>query len=154
MLSVLDSCLHLGLATPDELAAAIEGAKGRLGIGQLRPLADVADGRAESMVESFVRLACIDGGVPPDDLQYKVWSANGRHLIAVGDLGWDKNRPRPLLATADGESVHRLRKPVYRDRTRGNALTTRACDTFRFTFVDANRPAYVAATVRAALGEA
>jgi hypothetical protein len=154
MLSVLDSCLHLELATREDLLVAVELAKGRPGVSQLRPLAELADGRAESMVESFVRLACIDGNVPPDDLQYKVWSANHRQLIAVGDLGWDKNRPRPLLAEADGESVHSLPKPVYRDRTRGNALTTRACDTLRFTFADANRPTYIAATVRAALGAA
>lgn len=150
MLSVLDSCLHLELATPDELLAAVGRAKGRPGIQQLRPLAALADGRAESMVESFVRLGCIDGNVPPDELQYEVKTDAG-HLIAVGDLGWVKGRERPLLAEADGQSVHSLPEAVYRDRRRGNALIPHACDTLRFTFADACRPMYVAAVVRAAL---
>lgn len=149
-LSVLDSCLHLGLATEAELAEAIDAARGRPGIQQLRALAVHADGRAESMVESFVRLACIDGDVPPDDLQYPVRNTRG-FLIAVGDLGWWRRRPRPLLAEADGESVHSQPEPVYRDRRRGNDLTIEACDTLRFTFVDATKPAYVASVVRAAL---
>jgi hypothetical protein len=149
-LSLLDSALHLGLATPTCLAVATERAKGRPGIQQLRPLVALADGRAESMVESHVRLACIDGEVPPDELQYRVWDDHGR-LIAVGDLAWKKHRTRPLLAEADGESIHGQPQAIFRDRRRGNSLVAAACDTVRFTFADALRPHYVASVVRSAL---
>lgn len=149
-LSILDSALYLGLATFEELTTAAERAAGRPGIQQLRPLVALADGRAESMVESHVRLACIDGDVPPDELQFAVRDEAGR-LLAVGDLAWKKGRPRPLLAEADGKSVHDQPEAVYRDRLRGNALVGAACDTVRFTFADSLRPYYVASVIRAAL---
>lgn len=149
-LSVMDSALHQQLVTPAELALAILAAKGRPGIQQLRPLAAYADGRAESPVESRVRLCCIDGRVAPDDLQYAVRDGQG-HIVAVGDLGWHRHRSRPLLAEADGEEVHGRVEAVYRDRTRGNALTAQACDTVRFTFADTLRRGYVANVVRQAL---
>lgn len=149
-LSLMDSALHQGLVTPAALQAAIDGARGRPGIQRLRRLAERADGRAESPVESRVRLACIDGDVPPDDLQYPVCTADG-HVIAIGDLGWYRRRRRPLLAEADGESVHALPEAVYRDRRRTNALAGEACDVVRFTYVDALRPAYIANVIRRAL---
>jgi hypothetical protein len=149
-LSILDSALHLGLATPAGLADAAERAAHRPGIQQLRPLVGLADHRAESMVESHVRLACIDGKVPPDDLQFPVRTDDGR-LIAVGDLAWKAGRRRPLIAEADGKSIHDQPEAVYRDRRRGNALVAAACDTVRFTFADALRPDYVANVIRAAL---
>jgi hypothetical protein len=103
----------------------------------------IADGRAESTVESRVRLAWRDGDVAPDDLHYTVYTGDG-HVAAIGDLGWYKERNRPLLAEADGESVHGAPKPVYRDRMRGNALTGAACDTVRFVYADTFKPNYVA----------
>jgi hypothetical protein len=150
MLSILDSGLHLGICTREQMDAAILAARCRPGVQQLRALALVADGRAESTVESRVRLACIDDGVAPDDLQYVVRDRDG-HVVAIGDLGWHRHRRRPLLAEADGESVHSAPRAVYRDRTRGNALAAQACDTVRFTFADALRPRYVTSVVRAAL---
>ncbi len=150
MLALLDSALHREVATIEEIELAYERAKGRRGIARLRPLIPLADGRAESMLESFVRLDCIDGDVPPDDLQYPVRSEDG-HLIALGDLGWYKRRRRPLLGEADGRSVHELPEAVFRDRTRGNALAAYACDTVRFTYADTFRRGYVAAVVRNAL---
>lgn len=149
-LSVMDSSLHLGLVTPDELAASIAAAKGRPGIQQLRPLAQLADGRAETPLESRVRLICIDGELAPDDLQHEVRNSDG-WLVAIGDLGWFKRRRRPLLAEADGEEPHGLPAAVFRDRRRGNSLVTELCDTVRFVWVDTFRPAYIQSAVRSAL---
>jgi hypothetical protein len=149
-LSLMDSSLHQGLVTPEELSASIAAAKGRPGIQQLRPLAELADGRAESALESRVRLVCIDGDLPPDDLQHEVRNHHG-WLVAVGDLGWFRGRRRPLLAEADGKEPHGLPKPVYRDRRRGNSLVGELCDTVRFVWEDTLRPAYIQGTVRSAL---
>jgi hypothetical protein len=150
MLSLLDSALHLGVVTEVDLQVALDAARGRPGIQLLREMAAMADGRAESIVESRVRLACIDGGVPPDDLQYVVRTDDG-HVIGIGDLGWHEKRRRPLLAEADGESVHGQPKAIFRDRMRGNALASAACDTVRFVYADTFKPNYIASVIRSAL---
>jgi len=152
-LAVLDASLHQGLVTAEELAASIAAAKGRPGIQQLRPLAALADGRAESPLESRVRLVCVDGEVPPDDLQHEVRNTRG-HLVAVGDLSWHKKRRRPLLAEADGKNVHGLPIPVYRDRRRGNVLIGEQCDTVRFVWEDTYKPEYIQYVIRTALAAA
>jgi len=151
-LSVLDSALHLRLVSQDDLMMLVAAAKGRPGIARLRPLADLADGRAESPLESRIRLICVDGKVAPDVLQHPVYDASGV-LVAVGDLGWLLGRRRPLLAEADGK-VHDLPTAVYRDRRRGNVLVATACDTVRFTWADSRRPPYVLYVVRSALAAA
>jgi hypothetical protein len=88
--------------------------------------------------------------VAPDELQHEVKVPPGI-VVAVGDLAWFKRRRRPLLAEADGESVHSLPTPVFRDRRRGNTLVGQACDTVRFVWTDALRPAYIQYVVRQAL---
>jgi hypothetical protein len=148
-LSLLDSALHLGLIGPDDLRQIELFGRGRRGAVKLRSLLGLADGRAESPLESRVRLACIDGNLPPNQLQYPVYDGFG-NLLAIGDFAW-LSRPRPLIGEADGESVHALPRAVYRDRWRGNALTARGCDTIRFTWADAMEPRRIVSAVRAAL---
>lgn len=148
-LALMDSALHQELISTRELADAITAATGRRGIVTVRKLSWVADGRAESPLESRVRLACIDGDVPPDELQYDVLDATG-FVVARGDLAWLKRR-RPLLGEADGESVHGLPPAVYRDRRRGNALAAEACDTLRFTYADTFQRGYIPWAVKNAL---
>jgi hypothetical protein len=152
-LCLMDSALHQGMVSEEELHAAVAAATHRPGVAMLRELAAIADGRAESQVESRVRLACIDGGVPPDDLQHKVKDATG-HLVAVGDLAWLASRKRPLLGEADGTSVHSLPAPVYRDRRRGNALVGESCDTILFVYADTFVRGYIPWAVRNALSAA
>lgn len=151
-LCLLDSALYKGLLTPDELNLTVRQAEGRRGIVALRELSYLADGRAESQVESRVRLACIDGDVAPDELQHPVVDAYGV-ILARGDLAWLK-RSRPLLGEADGESIHSLPAAVYRDRRRGNDLVGASYDTVRFTFHDTFKPGYIPYVVRRALSAA
>jgi hypothetical protein len=122
----------------------------RPGIVHVREMAQLADPRAQSPLESRLRLACIDGDVAPDELQYPVLDEVG-HVVAIGDLGWSKGRARPLIAEGDGRAVHELPAAVLHDRRRGNALVVRHCDVLRFTWADALRPVYVQQTVRNAL---
>ena len=149
-LALLDSALHKELLTMDELHHCVLLAAGRRGVVRLRELAALADGRAASPLESRVRLACIDGKVAPDELQYPVRDEHG-HLLAVGDLAWVCGRRRPLIAEADGAVVHALPEAVYRDRWRGNLLVAQACDTVRFTYADTMRPGYIASVIKSAL---
>lgn len=148
-LCLFDWGLHAGVLTQESLGALISRAAHRPGIRHTREAAGFADGRAQSPLESRVRLACIDGAVAPDDLQYEVRDKWER-VVAVGDLAWWRKRHRPLIAEADGK-VHALPAAVYHDRRRGNALTVQSCDVVRFTWADALRPIHVQQVVRAAL---
>jgi hypothetical protein len=148
-LSLLDSALHQGLITPSDLGKIERLGRARRGAVKLRALLGLADGRAESPLESRVRLDCIDGHLPPQQLQYPIRDEYG-NLIAIGDFAW-LSRRRPLIGEADGADVHALPQAVYRDRLRGNALTARGCDTIRFTWADAVQPGRIVAAVRAAL---
>ncbi|GMA24242.1 hypothetical protein GCM10025864_20010 [Luteimicrobium album] len=92
-LAVLDSVLHLGLLTPDGLERAHDLARGRRGIAAAHHLWELADGRSESAPESFGRLDCIDGGVPPDTLQLPLddspYPERGTSAgISAGTGGW------------------------------------------------------------------
>jgi hypothetical protein len=149
-LCLLDSALHLGAVTTDELAAAVVAAEGRRGVVALRELAAYADPRAESPLESRVRLACIDAGVGPDELQLPVRDERG-YLVAIGDMAWLNRRSRPLIGEADGAAVHSQPEAVFRDRRRGNALAALGYDTVRFTWADALQPRRIVAAVKAAL---
>jgi len=149
-LSLLDSALNLERIYPEDLATVCELAKGRRGAPKVRELAQYADGRAASPLESRVRLPCIDGNIPPDELQWPVLDVNGV-LLGYADMAWLKNRRRPLVGEADGEDEHGKPKPLYRDRRRGNDFTGAAVDTVRFTWLDSKSPAYIQSTVRRAL---
>jgi hypothetical protein len=151
-LSVLDSALHLGIIDRPALDEAVAAAAHRRGCVQLRSMSALADARAESPLESRVRLACIDGDVAPDELQYDVQTGPGI-VVARGDLAWLKRR-RPLLGECDGAGPHSKPKTVIRDRRRGNAVTIEACDTVRFDWSDSCKPSYVCSVVRAALAAA
>jgi len=93
-LSLLDSALHEEQISPEELTVVCAMAKGRRGAPKVRELVRYADGRAANPLESRVRLACIDGDVPPDELQWEVFDEHGR-LLGIADLAWFKRRLRP-----------------------------------------------------------
>lgn len=130
-LSLLDSALHQGLL-PD-LEAVDRAVRYRPGADRARRLLPLADGRAESALESVSRLDCIRGGVPPDELQHRVRDARGRQLART-DFCWRRGLRRPLLADAGG------RRPA----PHGHTL-------LRFTWADVQHPGRVAGMVRTAL---
>jgi hypothetical protein len=147
---LFDWSLGSGVLDEQALDRLVAGAKRRPGVVHVRSAAALADGRAASPLESRVRLACVDGDLPPDDLQYEVRDSWGR-VVAIGDLSWHKKRRRPLIAEADGRDPHEKPAAVLHDRRRGNALVIQCCDTVRFTWSDALRPVYIQQVVRAAL---
>lgn len=85
-LAVLDAALHCGSCTATELASAVTDQKGRRGIVTVRELLELADGRAESPMESEARLVFIDGGLPLPELQYEIIDRYGK-LWRV-DFAW------------------------------------------------------------------
>jgi very-short-patch-repair endonuclease len=148
--SLLDSALNLGLLTDDELPAVLPLLRGRRGAVAARTRLAEADGRAQSPLETRVRLRCVDGRVAPEQLQHQIRDVHG-HLLGVADLAWLGAR---LLGEADGRGPHGGPEAVYADRRRQNALTNAGWRILRFTWTDTLRPDYIPWTVRQALRSA
>ncbi|RNL83010.1 type IV toxin-antitoxin system AbiEi family antitoxin domain-containing protein [Halostreptopolyspora alba] len=147
---LLDSALNRGLVAAGLLPGLAAANGGRPGGARTLPWWRLADGRAQSPLETRVRLVCVDGGLPPDDLQHPFYDARGR-LIAVGDLWWSGRR---LLVEADGRAPHETPQALLHDRRRQNALELAHPDIriARFTWDDLRHPSYILATVRGAGG--
>lgn len=145
---VLDSALNLGRVTAGRLAGLAAANTGRPGGTRSLPWWTLADGRAQSPLETRVRLICTDAGEPPDDLQHRFYGGHGR-LIGVGDLWWEDRR---LLVETDGRGPHELPEALLHDRRRQNALELDypGIRIIRFTWADLRFPTYIADSVRKA----
>jgi hypothetical protein len=110
-LATLDAALHVGACEPVDLARAVGEQKGRRGIVNVRALLEHADGRAESPMESEARLVFIDGGVPPDELQFEIIDRCGQ-LWRV-DFAWPAAR---VLAEYDSMQWHASPIALRHDR--------------------------------------
>ncbi|WP_311598620.1 type IV toxin-antitoxin system AbiEi family antitoxin domain-containing protein [Streptomyces millisiae] len=136
--SSLDSALHQKLLTEADRLTVLSHLSGRPGAPRARDWMRLADHRAESPLETRIRLICLDGGLPPPLLQWPIWDPHHRCGYRI-DLGW----PHHLVALeADGTGPHTTPQALYRDRTRQNRL---ACllpglTLFRFTWADTHTP--------------
>jgi hypothetical protein len=145
--SLLDSALNRGLVGVEELRRIPSMIRGRRGAVSARLCLAEADGRAQSPLETRTRLRCVDGGVPPDELQLEVRDADG-YLLGIGDLGW---RAARLIAEADGRGPHGGPQAVHADRRRQNRLINAGWRVLRFTWSDTLRPDYIPWAVHQAL---
>jgi putative AbiEi antitoxin of type IV toxin-antitoxin system len=148
--SVLDSALNRQLIAPDDLPAVLAMLRRRRGAVQARRYVAQADGRAQSPLETRVRLRCADGRVAPETLQHLVLDDDG-YVLGAADLAWPRAR---LVAEADGRGPHDLPYAVYRDRRRQNLFIARGWTVLRFTWSDTIDPGYIPQIVRAALADA
>jgi hypothetical protein len=92
-----DAALREDCVTRTELGAALASARGWPGVRQAREIVSLADGDAESPLESIVRLALHDDGFPPPKLQRVV---AGYRV----DFLWPEYR---LILEADGRGKYR-----------------------------------------------
>jgi hypothetical protein len=148
--AILDAGLHRGLITPADFdtIAAIMG--GRRGCRRARTCLPMAAIGAESPLETRIRLISADAGMPPDALQVPVHDDAGL-LIGYGDIGWRTSRGW-LIVECDGIGPHSLPSALAHDRRRQNELLLRpGIDVIRFTWSDADVPAYVVSVLRRAL---
>lgn len=143
--ALMDSALHLRLIDERGLERAHRLARGRRGVAKTHEWWSLADGRAESPLETFGRLDCVDLCIPPDDLQVEIFDRNGRFL-GRGDMGWRLKDGRWLIAEMDGQEFHDDPDALYRDRRRQNDLV-QVADVLRFASVDVYSGT-VASTVR------
>lgn len=98
--------------TRGELARELPRFVGRRGVVQLRQLIPLADGRSESIRESWIRLDIIDAGLPMPELQYWV-VIDGVPTYRL-DLAYPHHR---IAIEYDGEEFHR-RTPAQREYDR------------------------------------
>ncbi len=115
-LALLDASLRSGFVTPatlTEIAVRLHVD----GVGAARGLVALADSRAESPAESWLRWLCHDAGLPSPEPQYRVRCAGS--LSYRLDLAW----PAASLGLEyDGVEFH-TGAALTRDRARLNALT-------------------------------
>ncbi|HEU4349715.1 MAG TPA: type IV toxin-antitoxin system AbiEi family antitoxin domain-containing protein [Actinoplanes sp.] len=148
--SLLDSALNLGVLAEDDLVALPALLHGRRGAVAARTWLREADGRAQSPLETRVRLRCVDGGVRPDHLQHEIRGSGGG-LLGIADFAWTRAR---VLGEADGRGPHGSVAAVYADRKRQNRLTNAGWRILRFTWADTLAADYIPGTVRQALHSA
>lgn len=116
-LATFDAALHVEACTATELDAAIREQKGRRGIVALRELLPHADGRAESPMESEMRLVFIDWRVPAPELQYEIVDNCGQ-LWRV-DFAWPEAN---LAAEYDSIAWHATPDAFLHDRLKTRRL--------------------------------
>jgi hypothetical protein len=147
--SLLDSSLNRRIIVAEDLDVVKDMLTGRRGAARVRPWLAEADARAESPLETRVRLRACDGGVPPDELQYRVRNRNG-DIVAIADLAWTRAR---VVGEADGFEAHDSPVAVFRDRKRQNDIVKAGFNPVRFTWEDTLSPDYIPGVVRAAIAE-
>ncbi|MDT0327544.1 type IV toxin-antitoxin system AbiEi family antitoxin domain-containing protein [Nocardiopsis lambiniae] len=142
---LMDSALQRGLILEEDIEGLELANRGRKGCVRVRSWWPLADGRAESPLETRVRLICVDGGMPPTDLQRRFLDGHGR-TIGIADFWWEEQR---LIGEADGLGPHSLPQALLRDRERQNALQRWHPDVriVRFTWQDLKRPQYILASI-------
>lgn len=153
-LSVLDSVLRRG-SPQSVLGEARRLASGKAGARAVDDLWTLADGDAESPLESRVRLRMVDGHLAPDRLQQKLHDPSGR-IYARPDMTIDAARRRrshrgPLYVEADGRKPHSSPTAAFRDRERSSEILGDDGDVERFTWDDTFDPMRIPWRLRRAL---
>jgi very-short-patch-repair endonuclease len=149
-LALLDAMLRRRLLRRPALQQMIKQRFTWPGTARLAGLVRVADSRAESPMESRLRLLLLDARLPSAVPQFEIRDPAGRLLGRV-DLCWPD---LGLIAEYDGDH-HRSKVQFRRDVARLNALRMAGWTVLRFTADDVLRnPRHLIATVSAALAEA
>jgi hypothetical protein len=147
LLAVTDQLVN-GLASRRELGEELARRPTGRGCARARSVLPLADARAESPMESVLRLLIHQAGLPAPDLQYGVRDTDG-FVVARADLAWPEHK---LLVEFDGD-VHRERDVLVKDVRRQNRLVAAGWTVLRFTSADVlGRPQEVVAAIHRALG--
>lgn len=141
--SLMDSSVNQGLLTADDFPVLDRANRRRPGRRRTRPWWDLSDGRAQSPLETRIRLVCVGGGFPPSDLQHPL-PIPGASVTYYGDLWWEGLK---TLVEADGAGPHSAPDALYRDRHRQNAILRAYPDLriLRFGWADLRQPDYILA---------
>jgi very-short-patch-repair endonuclease len=142
---IADMALYARLATLDEVRAYLRSRRGRKGVVRFRKVVDLADGAAESAMESRLRVLIVKSGLPRPQSQVSIYDGNGRFLGRV-DLYYSE--PRVGIEYDGGNH----RSNLVADNRRQNDLINAGIHLLRFSAADIfDRPAWVVDQVRVAL---
>jgi very-short-patch-repair endonuclease len=142
---VADAALHSRLVTLDELNTWASTQAGRPGIGRVRSVISLADPKAESQMESRLRMLLFLGGLPRPKSQVSIYDSAGR-FVGRPDLYYEASR---LGVEYDG-GTHR--NSLVEDNHRQNNLLGAGVRLLRFTAADVLQdPAAVVQHVKAML---
>jgi len=131
LVCALDDALHRELVSPDELQALVAAAKGTRHVRRLTAAVSLADGAAETPVETLVRLILLPH-LPGLRCQVPVRDARGR-LVAVLDLADEELK---LAVEADGKRGHAGTLMVAKDRRRDRRTGAFGWHTERVTWFE------------------
>ena len=140
----IDMALHAGLVEKAELAREVDRRIGTKGVRLLRRAVSLADARAESPMETRVRVQLVTARLPVPAVQAGLHDAHGQFLARVDLLYADAR----LVIEFDGQN-HRDR--LAADVKRQNALVNAGYHVLRFTASDVWTPGAIPAAVRRAL---
>jgi hypothetical protein len=126
----MDAALRGGLVA--DLRAAQSSAAGRRGFRPAVRWWSLADGRAESALETRLRLLLTDAGFAPPHLQWPVMDAAGKVLTRL-DLAWPGHRLDVEADTCTAESSAGV---FHHERQRGNTLAALRWTVLRFSALD------------------
>jgi Protein of unknown function (DUF559) len=122
----VDALAHGGSFTPADLVIRRRTEPGARGCRQLADVVGMADPRAESPMESRLRLGLVLAGLPRPDVQYRVSDEHGFVLARV-DLAY----PHARLAIEYDGTVHLGRRRWALDRERDATLADEGWLTLR-----------------------
>jgi hypothetical protein len=146
LLAVTDQLL-VKRCTREDLQGQLELRPSGRGAARARDVLPLGDRRAESPMESWSRWLFHEAGLPAPDLQRDLHDPDGWFIGRADFVWWEQK----VLVEFDGDH-HRDRKTFVDDVRRQNALVAAGWTILRFTSADVlGRPAYVVATIRAAL---
>jgi very-short-patch-repair endonuclease len=128
-LVVADSALRIGAIRPEELLAAVAKVHGP-GRAAARRVAEAADGRAESALESVLRAILIEAGIEGFSPQVPV--RHGRFVARI-DIGDPLDR---IGLETDGFAHHSTRAALARDCRRYTNLTLLCWRMIRYSWED------------------
>ncbi len=140
----------------EEIARHLHDARARRGAGRARRALQLADGRAESPLESHSRLTFEEQGLPRPDLQVEIRDA-WDHLIGRGDFGW---RAARVIGECDGRIKYRdLARPgedpldvLMREKRRENEIQALGWTVVRWTWEDLAQPRILCRRIASLLG--
>ena len=137
----VDALARVGGFAPDRLLEVAERLGSTRGCTRLPDVIKLADRRSGSPMETRIRLALVQGGLPPPALQFPV----GPYFL---DLAYPEVR---LGIEYDGQ-VHRTQHQAHRDLQRESCLAAAGwTGILRFTAAQVFRPELIATWTRRAL---
>jgi len=131
---IADVALHKRLTSIAELSRWAAAHRGRAGIRKLKRVIDHAEPKAQSQMETRLRMLLVLNGLPRPKAQVPIYGADGR-LIGYPDLYYDDAK---LGIEYDG-AVHRT--SLADDNRRQNNMLRAGVRLLRFTGVDVHQNA-------------